>query len=213
MRVLVTCGPSYEPIDDVRRLTNFSTGEIGTLLSDAATAAGHEVVCFRGTAATCPTLPATAEVRSFTTNNDLIQQFEDEARNGNIGAIFHASALCDFKVCAVNSVDGLDLRSSKVSSREGRITIELEPAAKVIHRLRDWFPNSKIVGWKYEMSGTLPDVLSSARRQFSEARTDACVVNGRAYGNGFGFYTPDEKLVSIMDKRALSDYLISWISK
>jgi deoxyribose-phosphate aldolase len=39
MRVIVTCGPSYEPIDEVRRLTNFSTGELGTLLNVARASA------------------------------------------------------------------------------------------------------------------------------------------------------------------------------
>jgi phosphopantothenoylcysteine decarboxylase/phosphopantothenate--cysteine ligase len=41
MKVIVTCGPSYEPIDQVRRLTNFSTGELGVLLSDELARAGH----------------------------------------------------------------------------------------------------------------------------------------------------------------------------
>jgi len=34
-KVIITCGPSYEPIDEVRRLTNFSTGELGVQLSDS----------------------------------------------------------------------------------------------------------------------------------------------------------------------------------
>src|ERR1700730_630479 len=48
MRVVVTCGPSYEPIDEVRRITNFSTGELGSLLANHLAKAGCEVVCFRG---------------------------------------------------------------------------------------------------------------------------------------------------------------------
>ena len=43
MKVIVTCGPSYEPIDEVRRLTNFSTGELGVLLSNHLARAGHAV--------------------------------------------------------------------------------------------------------------------------------------------------------------------------
>ena len=41
-RVIVTCGPSFEPIDQVRRITNFSTGELGILLANALTSAGHD---------------------------------------------------------------------------------------------------------------------------------------------------------------------------
>ena len=52
-RVVVTCGPSYEPIDEVRRLTNFSTGELGILLANALSSAGYDVLCFKGVGATC----------------------------------------------------------------------------------------------------------------------------------------------------------------
>jgi phosphopantothenoylcysteine synthetase/decarboxylase len=48
---LVTCGPAYEPIDGVRRITNESTGEIGTILSESLSAFGFEVLAF---AAKCP---------------------------------------------------------------------------------------------------------------------------------------------------------------
>ena len=40
VKVIVTCGPSYEPIDEVRRITNFSTGELGILLANRLTRAG-----------------------------------------------------------------------------------------------------------------------------------------------------------------------------
>ena len=47
MKVIVTCGPSYEPIDQVRRLTNFSTGELGVHLSNQLARVGFEVFVSR----------------------------------------------------------------------------------------------------------------------------------------------------------------------
>jgi phosphopantothenoylcysteine synthetase/decarboxylase len=52
MKVIVTCGPSSEPIDEVRRITNFSTGELGIQLSNGLARAGFEVFCFKGAAST-----------------------------------------------------------------------------------------------------------------------------------------------------------------
>ncbi len=43
MKVIVTTGPSYEPIDEVRRITNFSSGELGLLLANTLARAGCEV--------------------------------------------------------------------------------------------------------------------------------------------------------------------------
>ena len=73
MKVIVTCGPSYEPVDEVRRITNFSTGELGVLLSTAFAGAGFETICLRGVAATYPGEPTGASVVQFTTNNVLAE--------------------------------------------------------------------------------------------------------------------------------------------
>src|SRR3954471_6241897 len=45
---LVTAGPTYEPLDEVRRLTNFSTGQLGTELAAFLTANGHRVTLLIG---------------------------------------------------------------------------------------------------------------------------------------------------------------------
>lgn len=88
-----------------------------------------------------------------------------------------------------------------------KLVLELEPASKVIHHLRDLFPDSFLVGWKYELDGTRADALKKAQRQLAECRTDACVVNGRAYGTGFGYCTPDGQLRHLADKHVLADHL------
>jgi len=52
MNCIVTAGPTYEPLDDVRRLTNFSTGRLGTELAGFLTAHGHQVTLLIGELAT-----------------------------------------------------------------------------------------------------------------------------------------------------------------
>src|SRR3954467_1956870 len=96
MRIVITCGPSYEPIDEVRRITNFSTGELGLRLARHLRAAGHEVICLRGEAATWHD-PATASM-PFSTNDDLLQKLRAEAAENGADAVFHAAALADFRV-------------------------------------------------------------------------------------------------------------------
>ena len=55
---LVTAGPTFEPIDQVRRLTNFSTGRLGSELAACLAAAGHQVTLLLGEQATWTNLPA-----------------------------------------------------------------------------------------------------------------------------------------------------------
>src|SRR5436190_996413 len=147
-RVVVTCGPSYEPIDQVRRITNFSTGRLGITLANALTDAGHRVFCLKGEQATNPTPIRAFRTIPFSTNDDLAVNMQKLAAEG-IGAIFHAAALCDFKVAKVQNAAGEALKSAKFPTRGDPLTLTLEPTTKVLPNLRKWFPETQIVGWKY----------------------------------------------------------------
>jgi phosphopantothenoylcysteine synthetase/decarboxylase len=211
MRVIVACGPSYEPVDRVRRLTNFSTGALGTQLSEALAAAGFEVICLRGSMATHRPPSPPVRVIPFGTNDGLLARLEELAGEGGAAAIFHLAALCDYKVAAVTGADGALVVGSKFSSRAGAIRIELEPSVKVISKLRGLFPSSAIVGWKYELDGTREEAIEKGRRQLAENDSDACVVNGQAYGAGFGFLDATGGIAHL-PKAGLCEYLISWLS-
>ena len=207
MRVIVTCGPSYEPIDRVRRLTNFSTGELGLLLSAELAAAGHEVVCWKGEGATSTASAGGARVATFSTNDDLFHALAASQAD----AIFHAAALCDYRVKAATAADGTVLLGEKIATRSGEITLTLEPTVKVLPRLRALFPTARIVGWKYELDGTRTEALAKAARQLTECRTDACVLNGAAWGAGFAFIERDP--VELADKPALAAFLARWLMR
>jgi phosphopantothenoylcysteine synthetase/decarboxylase len=213
MKVIVTCGPSYEPIDEVRRITNFSTGELGIMLSTALAHAGYETICLRGVAATFAATPTAVTVRPFTTNVDLSERLAEWGALGNVGAVFHTAALCDYRVRRINDNCGGEVRGAKIASRNGALTIQLEPAKKVIAELRANFSEGLLVGWKYELEGQTSDAMNKARRQVIENGTDACIVNGRAYGQGFGFVQDARFLGHFGSKERLCSYLVSWLQR
>jgi len=196
----ITCGPAFEPIDSVRRITNFATGEIGTILSKTLQAGGWDVICFRGEGSTALP-PDGLDVHSFSTNESLAEALKNLPLEPDV--IFHTAALCDY---VVSKVEGVSLQK-KLSSRSGEITLHLKPAIKVLPQLRDWFPSAKIVGWKYELDGTRTDALDRATSQIQESRTDSCVINGQAYGTGFGILRPGLDLLECPDKFSLAETL------
>lgn len=210
MRVLVTCGPSFEPIDGVRRLTNFSTGELGLLLSAALSRAGHEVICMKGAGAVSRADAGGARIVEFSTNADLLGRMRELGANG-AGAVFHAAALCDYRVKCVRDGDGATLKAEKLPTRAGELILTLEPTMKLLPELRGIFPGARLVGWKYELDGTPGDVVAKGRRQLADCRTDACVVNGAAWGAGFGFIEPGREPVRIADKISLCAFLANWL--
>jgi phosphopantothenoylcysteine decarboxylase/phosphopantothenate--cysteine ligase len=189
MRALVTFGPTCEPIDKVRRLTNFSTGQLGTGLANFLHDAGHTVLALRGSLSTFPGACLAQTVRTFTTTADLSRLLHEAARE-NYDAIFHAAAVSDFiggQMFRRNSDGSLEaVRSGKFSTRDGSLLLELIPTPKIIHDLRTLFPAARLFGWKYEVDGSRDDVIALGIRQISDNQTDFCVVNGPAYGSGFG---------------------------
>jgi phosphopantothenoylcysteine decarboxylase/phosphopantothenate--cysteine ligase len=62
----------------------------------------------------------------------------------------------------------------------------LRSARKLLPELPEMFPGARIVGWKYELNGALADALHAAAHQLEDCGTEFCVVNGAAYGEGFG---------------------------
>jgi phosphopantothenoylcysteine decarboxylase/phosphopantothenate--cysteine ligase len=185
MNVIVTCGPSYEPIDQARRVTNFSTGKLGIFLANTMTDRGWDVVCLKGEGATCPDTLRARRKESFSTNQDLAGRLEQLSGAGRIDAVLHCAALCDFRVARVLDEYGVEMVSPKFSTRGGTVSLILAPAPKVLPLLRGWFPSAFVAGWKYELAGTREDAFARAWRQIAECRVDACVLNGAAYGPGF----------------------------
>lgn len=194
MRCIVTAGPTYEPLDHVRRLTNFSTGRLGTELANHLHDLGHDVILLRGEFAVWSGECRPATVKPFSSTQDLLQRLSDLASSDRV-AVFHASAVSDFRFGRIWQVaeDGQqqELTGGKISSRQEQILAELVPTPKLINRLRDWFPNGWLVGWKYEVDGGKEEALEKAKRQLDDNHTDQCVVNGPAYGDGFGVMNRD----------------------
>jgi len=212
MRCVVTAGPTYEPLDHVRRLTNFSTGRLGTEFARFLEARGHEVTLLLGEQATYR--QGNAEL--FTTTNDLRERLRRLASQP-VNAVFHAAAVSDFgfgKVWTRSTQGDLkELKSGKFSTREGTLLAELVPTPKLISELRQWFPIARLVGWKYEVEGTREHVIREAEKQLVACLTDACVANGTAYGDGFGLVQGGGELKHLEDKGALFEALERFVTK
>ena len=95
MHCIVTAGPTYEPIDQVRRLTNHSTGQLGTGLAKRLAANGHEVTLLLSRSATHTEQLEGVELKQFTTTADLSEKLKHSIE---VDAVFHAAAVSDFAV-------------------------------------------------------------------------------------------------------------------
>ena len=189
MYCIVTAGPTYEPLDEVRRLTNFSTGKLGTELANFLIAHGHKVTLLIGESSTYAGERRAQSVKTFSTTADLRAKLKLSSGK-KVDAIFHAAAVSDFTFGKMFTRDAAGklkpfIASKKISTRDGNLFVELVPTPKIIAELRRWFPKTKIVGWKFEVDGGRADALHAAKKQIADCATNFCVANGPAYGKGF----------------------------
>ena len=206
---VVTTGPSSVPIDDVRRITNSASGEIGALLAAALIRRGFDVLLFRGRGSARTGVPGGALLHEFATNRDLSHLLGDvaETRGGDVHSVFHAAALSDYELAAVRGPDGRVVSAGKIPGDLPHLHLELAPAPKLLPRLRAWFPHAWIVAWKYELEGSREDAVTAARAQLSMQHADESVINGSAYGPGFGLLEGGNPAFHFADKHALAEFL------
>jgi phosphopantothenoylcysteine synthetase/decarboxylase len=208
--LLITCGPTYEPIDEVRRLTNSSTGRLATLLAEGLSAAGWQVTLLRSTQTSYPP-PAHAHIIPFTTRDSLKEALLAQSKAQDHLAVLHAAAVGDFEINGILDIDNQPVSAKKISGSTQELKLILKPAPKIIRHLRTWFPRAALVGWKYELEGKRPQALQKAWRQIVDCQTDASIANGTAYGDGFGFCTAPSSHLHLENEEALIRHLISWL--
>src|SRR6476620_7123594 len=157
--VLVTAGPTREPIDPVRYIGNRSSGKMGYALAEAALRRGAKVILISGPTALKP--PSSAEVIQVQTAQqmrDAVMAHFDQAT-----IVIKAAAVADF---TVRSAD------EKIK-RKGPMTLELEPTTDILAELGAKKASRIVVGFAAETT----DVLANARKKLESKSLDAIVLN------------------------------------
>lgn len=216
MNCVVTAGPTYEPLDEVRRLTNFSTGTLGSELANFLVERGHTATLFVGYYARYRGEQKAQRVETFTTTADLKSRLQSLG-GSSVQAVFHAAAVSDYTFGKIwergANGDLVERTEKKIATRHGTLLAELKPTPRIISELRDWFPQAQLVGWKFEVDGDRQTAVAKATEQIAQNRTNACVANGPAYGKGFGLVTGPEACEHLADALALYRALAKLIEK
>ncbi len=125
MRIIVTAGPTRQYIDQVRFITNDSSGRMGLALAEAAMEAGHDVTLIIGPCPAADDSPHGCNVIRFVTFDDLKQALHENFPNCD--ALLMAAAVGDFMPARV--------RKDKYSRSEGAIDLHLEPTEDILASL------------------------------------------------------------------------------
>jgi phosphopantothenoylcysteine synthetase/decarboxylase len=123
VRFLVTAGPTREPIDPVRYISNRSSGKMGYAIAEAALQAGHEVILISGPVALDP--PLHAKLVSVSTSDEMFDAVHRDADKCDVCIL--CAAVADYRPAKVSPV--------KIKKRGGNLSLELVPTRDILDSL------------------------------------------------------------------------------
>jgi phosphopantothenoylcysteine decarboxylase/phosphopantothenate--cysteine ligase len=207
MKLLVTAGPTREPIDPVRFISNRSSGKMGYAIAARAAERGHEVRLVSGPVAI--SAPGRVEVFYVETAAELLAEVRRHIEWSD--ALVMAAAVADWRPAV-----RLD---QKMKKAEARASLLLEPTADVLMELRPLKGSRLFIGFAAETGNP----LGEARRKLSEKNLDLIAANDVSEsGSGFEVDTNRVTLLArdgtviplpLMSKGEVADRLLDWIEK
>lgn len=175
-RVLITAGPTSEPIDPVRSITNRSSGRMGYALAQAALDAGAAVCLVSGPVQI--EAPAGAEVVPVSTAAQMYDAVMEHAPGCDI--VIASAAVSDYRPAAA--------AEQKIKKSGETLTIVLEPTEDILAALgacKQYF----LVGFAAETQ----NLLENARQKLVKKNLDMIVANDVSQ-EGIGFDSPDNEV-------------------
>lgn len=161
-RVLVTGGPTLEPIDPIRVLTNRSSGRTGIELAKEAYKQGAEVTLVHSKELN---MMGIKELR-IETAREMIEVCMTELRNG-YDALISSAAISDFAV---------DQSDVKIASGKD-LHLHFRPIRKLIEEARNEYPELVIVGFKAETNVTNEELMRRSREKMARYDLEMVVAN------------------------------------
>jgi phosphopantothenoylcysteine decarboxylase / phosphopantothenate---cysteine ligase len=182
--VLITAGPTHEPIDPVRFIGNRSSGKMGYAISEACLAAGADVTLITGPVKI--NIPHGVKIFEVQTADDMMEEVRRQWKSADIG-IFSA-AVADYKAALVSEV--------KLKKANGLTMIKLEENPDILAWAGAFKEHRLLVGFALETS----DDKSEVTRKMHAKHTDFHVLNVLSQKNPvFGADTNSVEIFTKLD--------------
>lgn len=180
--ILITAGPTYEPIDPVRFIGNHSSGKMGYALAEIATSLGAQVKLISG--------PVTIK-----TNNEAIQVIEVNTAEEMYKASHEFFNNCDIAIlsAAVADFTPKNVATQKIKKNKDSLTIELIRTKDILTSLSKIKNHQFLVGFALETQNE----LENAKTKLKKKNLDLIVLNSlKDQGAGFNINTNKITLIS-----------------
>lgn len=179
--ILITAGPTQEPLDPVRYISNRSSGKMGYALAEAAAARGARVILVSGPVH----LAAPRSVELVPVRTAVEMREKVMANLADAGIIIKAAAVADFHLAKVPD--------QKVKKTAARISLELDPTPDILAELGRKKDDRLLIGFAAETQ----NLQQEARRKLESKNCDI-VVGNLVGGADTGFESEDNEVLLVL---------------
>jgi phosphopantothenoylcysteine decarboxylase/phosphopantothenate--cysteine ligase len=161
VRFLITAGPTREPIDPVRYISNRSSGKMGYAIAAAAIEAGHKATLISGPV--CLPAPRPARLIPVSTSDEMLEAVHRHLPACDV--LVMCAAVADYKPAKVSR--------RKIKKRDHGLSLNLVPARDILASLPKRRRQFLVVGFAAETNR----VAANARQKLRAKNLDAIVAN------------------------------------
>jgi phosphopantothenoylcysteine decarboxylase / phosphopantothenate---cysteine ligase len=166
LRILITSGGTSEPIDDIRMITNRSTGKTASVIADHLVESGFDITFLHSENSLKPRNPCA--LKSYITFKELQIQMQNELKGTQYDWVIHTAAVSDYSV---------EPTAGKISSDENELVLKLKRNPKLIDSVKELSPNSKLIGFKLTSTSDASLVHKNVSTLFTKSHCDFVIHN------------------------------------
>ncbi len=196
-KILITAGGTSEKIDNVRKITNSSSGKLGMMIAHQLLAINHDEVkiyyiCPKN--ALRPSSPK-VEIIEIEGTEELKNTIEVILQNEKIDYFIHSMAVSDYTTDYITTIEKIKskikttrnveeaflnietIQSNKISSNENNLVIVLKKTPKIISMIKKLSPETYLIGFKLLDGVSKKELVESAKKLRDKNNCDLVVAN------------------------------------
>lgn len=217
-KIIITAGGTSEKIDNVRKITNSSTGKLGMLIAEQFLQETKDTLIYY-ICSKHSLRPENERIKIIEINStlDLKNTIEHLLVSEQIYCVINSMAVSDYTTDYVSTIDRIKqslkkndniekafnkidkIKSNKISSNEDNLVIFLKPTPKIISVIKDLSPSTLLVGFKLLDGVTTQELINVAKNLRDKNNCDLVVANDLTSirkGNHVGFIIDKKNNVS-----------------
>ena len=187
MKILVTSGGTSEAIDNVRSITNHSTGRLGKIITETLLAAGHEVCLITTNSALKPEAHPNLSIQEINNTNDLLLEMKERVPNYQV--LIHSMAVSDYTPVYMTGLEEVQASSdleeflrkenkeAKISSNDEVQVLFLKKTPKIISLVKEWNPAIHLIGFKLLVNVSEDHLIEVAQASLIKNKADLIIAN------------------------------------